>query len=95
MSNLSVGENEHQRPTKPLQPLDIPKWKWDLVSMDFVVGLPPTQRKNNAIWVIVDILTKMTHFITMRNTGTLDHLACACLEDIVRLHGVPSSTLFD
>ena len=57
-----------------LQPLDVPEWKWDSVSlsMDFMVGLPPAQRRNNVIWVIVDRLTKMTHFIAMKSTWTLD-----------------------
>ena len=59
---------EHQRPAELIQPLDAPEWKWDSVSMDFVVGLPLTQWKNNAIWVIVDGLTKIAHFIAMRNT---------------------------
>jgi len=63
--------------------------------MDFVVGLPPTQKKNNAIWVIVDRLMKMAHFIAMRNTWTLDQLARAYLEEIIRLHGVPSSIVSD
>jgi len=51
-----------------LQPLEIPEWKWDSVSMDFVGGLALAQRKNNAIWVIVDRLTKTTHFIAMKST---------------------------
>ena len=63
--------------------------------MDFVMGLPLTQRKNNVIWVIVDRLTKTTHFIAMRNTWTLDQLARAYLEEIVRLHRVPSSIVSD
>jgi len=53
-----------------LQPLEIPEWKWDSVSMDFVGGLALAQRKNNAIWVIVDRLTKTTHFIAMKSTWT-------------------------
>jgi len=56
--------------------------------VDFVVGLPLTQRKNNAIWIAVDRLTKMAHFIGMRHAWTLDRLARAYLEEIVRLHGV-------
>jgi len=45
---------EHQQPTGLLEQLDIPEWKWDSVSMNFVVGLPPTQRKNSATWIVVD-----------------------------------------
>jgi len=59
--------------------------------MDFMVGLPPTQRKNHTICVIVDGLTKTAHFIAIRNMWTLDKLARAYLEEIVRLHGVLSS----
>jgi len=58
-------------------------------------GLPLTQGKNNAIWVIVDRLTKTTHFMAMRNTGTLDQLARAYLKEVVRLHGVPNSIVSD
>jgi len=63
--------------------------------MDFVVGLPLTQRKNNVIWLIVDKLTKTVHFIAMRNAWTLGQLARMYLEGIVRLHGVPNSIVFD
>jgi len=86
---------EHQRSVGLLQLLEIPEWKWDSVSMNFVVGLPPTMRKNNGIWVIVDRLTKIAHFIAMRNTCTLDQLARTYLEEIVRLHGMPSCIVSD
>nr|GFC56269.1 putative reverse transcriptase domain-containing protein [Tanacetum cinerariifolium] len=46
--------------------LDIPVWKWDEISMDFVTGLPQTQRRRNANWVVVDRLTKSTHFLPIR-----------------------------
>jgi hypothetical protein len=46
-----------------LQLLSIPEWKWDDLSMDFIVGLPLTAHKFNSIWVIVDRLTKFIHFI--------------------------------
>ena len=49
-----------------LQPLSILGWKWEEISMDFIVGLPTTQRNFNSIWVIVDHLTKSTHFIPIR-----------------------------
>ena len=68
MSYVLGVKAKHQRLVGLLQPLEIPKWKWDLVSMDFVVGLPPTQKKNNAIWVVMDQLTKTAHFIAMKNT---------------------------
>ena len=46
---------EHQRPAVLLQPLHIPEWKWDEISMDFIVGLLVTQKGNDSIWVIVDM----------------------------------------
>nr|GFD16604.1 putative polyprotein [Tanacetum cinerariifolium] len=49
---------EHQRASGLLQQLDIPVWKWDEISMEFVTGLPQTQRRHDAIWVVVDRLTK-------------------------------------
>ncbi|KAL5540979.1 hypothetical protein UlMin_043776 [Ulmus minor] len=53
---------EHQRPGGELQPLDIPEWKWDQITMDFVVGLPRTAKGHDAIWVVVDRLTKDARF---------------------------------
>nr|GFC59074.1 putative reverse transcriptase domain-containing protein [Tanacetum cinerariifolium] len=47
-------------------PLDIPVWKWDEISIDFVTGLPRTQRKHDVIWVVVDRLTKSAHFLPIR-----------------------------
>jgi hypothetical protein len=51
------------KPEGLLQPLSIPEWKWDDISMDSIVGLLLTARKFNSIWVIVDRLTKSAHFI--------------------------------
>ena len=54
---------EHQVPSDLLNPLPIPQWKWDNITMDFVSGFPLTQRKHDAVWVIVDRLTKSAHFL--------------------------------
>nr|GEW16977.1 DNA/RNA polymerases superfamily protein [Tanacetum cinerariifolium] len=55
-------------------PLDIPVWKWDEISMDFVTGLHRTQKKNDAIWVVVDRLTKSTHFLPIRKDFSVRRL---------------------
>jgi hypothetical protein len=59
---------EHQRPVGLLQPLKVPEWKWEDISMDFIVGLPRTRDGNDSIWVIVDRLTKVAHFIPLKTT---------------------------
>ena len=62
---------EHQKPAGLLQPLSIPEWKWERITMDFVTGLPRTQSGHDAIWVIVDRLMKSAHFIATNNTYSL------------------------
>ena len=57
---------EHQAPSGMLQPLSIPVWKWEEITMDFVMGLPTTLKGYNAVWVIVNRLTKSAHFLPIR-----------------------------
>ena len=80
---------EHQRPAGLLQPLKIPEWKWDEICMDFIVGLPKTQRGYDSIWVVVNRLTKVAHFIPVKTNYRGDQLAEKYMEWIVCLHGVP------
>ena len=56
---------EHQNPVGLLQPLPIPLWKWEEISMDFITGLPKTRKNKDSIWVIVDRLTKSAHFLAV------------------------------
>ena len=86
---------EHQKPSGVLQPLEIPQWKWDSISMDFVVGLPKTPKNFDSIWVIVDRLTKSAHFIPINIKYSLDRLTSLYISEIVRLHGVPASIVSD
>ncbi|GJW34540.1 putative reverse transcriptase domain-containing protein [Tanacetum coccineum] len=86
---------EHQRASGLLQPLDIPVWKWDEISMDFVTGLPRTQRKHDAIWVVVDRLTKSAHFLPIRKDYPVSKIAEMFQQEIVRLHGTPSAIVSD
>ncbi|XP_073307232.1 uncharacterized protein [Primulina huaijiensis] len=95
MDDKGVVKAEHQRPGGLLQPLEIPEWKWDHVSMDFVVGLPKSRQGQDGIWVIVDRLTKSAHFLPVRMNYNLDKLAILYMDNVVRLHGVPVSILSD
>jgi hypothetical protein len=82
---------ERQKPSGLLQPLPIPEWKWEHITMDFVFKLPRTQSGHNGIWVIVDRLTKSAHFLPVKERYTLERLASLYVNEVVRLHGVPES----
>jgi len=78
-----------------LQPLPIPSWKWEDISMDFIVGLPNTPQKHDSIWVIVVRLTKTTHFIPVHTTYNTKRYAEIYIERIICLHGIPKTTISD
>ena len=86
---------EHYKPAGKIQLLPIPVWKWEKITMDFVTGLPRTQRQHDAIWVIVDRLTKSAHFLPINVKDSLEKLAQLYVDEIVRLHGVPISIVSD
>jgi hypothetical protein len=86
---------EHQKPAGLLQPLKIPEWKWEEIGMDFIVGLPRTQAGYDSIWVIMDRLTKVAHFILVRTTYSGAKLVELYMSRIVCLHGVPKKIVLD
>jgi hypothetical protein len=86
---------EHQRPAGLLQPLKIPKWKWEEIRMDFIVGFPCTQAGYDSIWVIVDRLTNVAHFILVKTSYCGAKLAKLYLSRIMCLHGVPKKIVLD
>ncbi|KAD1410638.1 hypothetical protein E3N88_42868 [Mikania micrantha] len=86
---------EHQRPSGLLQQPEIPMWKWDQISMDFITKLPRTSRNHDSIWVIVDRLTKSAHFLPIREDYSMDRLAKLYVNEIVSRHGVPISIISD
>jgi hypothetical protein len=67
-------KEKHQKLAGPLQPLEILVWKWEAIAMDFLVGLPQTQARYDAIWVIVDRLTKAAYFIQIKVKYSLEKL---------------------
>jgi hypothetical protein len=78
---------EYQRPTRLLQPMYIPEWKWEEVGMDFIVGLPCTQRGFDSIRVIVDRLTKIAHFILVKTSYSSAKLVELYMERINKILG--------
>jgi hypothetical protein len=79
----------HLKSAGALQPLSIPSWKWDDISMDFIVGLPNTSRHHDSIWVIVDRLTKVAHFLPVHTTDKAQKYVELYIDRIVCLHGLP------
>ena len=82
---------EHQRQHGQLQPLEIPMWKWEQITMDFITKLSRTAKGFEAIWVIVDRLTKGDHFLAIRASSSAEKLADLYICDIVSHHGVSVS----
>lgn len=77
---------EHQKPFGKLQPLPIPEWKWERVTIDFVTRLPRSKDGYYSIWVIVDRLTKSAHFLPIKATYPVAKLARLYIKHIVYLH---------
>nr|CAE03662.3 OSJNBa0042N22.4 [Oryza sativa Japonica Group] len=86
---------EHQRPAGLLLSLQIPEWKWEEIGMDFITGLPRTSLGHDSIWVIVDRLTKVAHFIPVHTTYSGKRLAELYLARIMCLHGAPKKIVSD
>ncbi|GKE57488.1 putative reverse transcriptase domain-containing protein [Tanacetum coccineum] len=86
---------EYQNPSDLLVQPEIPQWKWENITMDFVTKLPKTATGQDTIWVIVDRLNKSAHFFPMREDDTLDKLTRQYLKEVVSRHRVPVSIISD
>jgi hypothetical protein len=86
---------EHQRPAGLLQPLQVPEWKWEEIAIGFIVGLPRTQSDYDSIWVFVDRLTNVAHFIPIKTTYSGPQLVELYMSRIVCLHEVPKKIASD
>ncbi|WVZ89402.1 hypothetical protein U9M48_035815, partial [Paspalum notatum var. saurae] len=86
---------DHLKPAGMLQPLAVPAWKWEDVHMDFIVGLPHTQKGYDSIWVIIDRFTKSAHFILVKIIYHAKTYAELYIARIVSLHGVPLTITSD
>ncbi|GKD64305.1 putative reverse transcriptase domain-containing protein [Tanacetum coccineum] len=86
---------EYQRPSGLLVQPEIPEWKWDNITMDFITKLPRSSQGFDTIWVIVDRFTKSSHFFPIRETDPLDKLARLYLNRVVARHEIPVSIICD
>jgi hypothetical protein len=73
----------------------VPKWKWEEIAMDFIMGFPKTQSDYDSIWVIMDRLTKVAHFILVKITYYRSQLVELYMSRIFCLHGVPKKIMSD
>ncbi|GJX06963.1 putative reverse transcriptase domain-containing protein [Tanacetum coccineum] len=86
---------EHQKPSGLLQQPEILEWKWENITMDFIVKLLRTRSGHDVIWVIVDRLTKSAHFLAVREDFKTEKLAKMYINEIVARHSVPVSIISD
>ncbi|GJS81031.1 putative reverse transcriptase domain-containing protein [Tanacetum coccineum] len=82
---------EHQKPSGFLQQPEIPEWKWEKITMDFVTKLPKSSSGHDTIWVVVDRLTKSAHFLPIREDYKTEKLAKIYTNEIVARHDVDAS----
>ncbi|GJT74256.1 putative reverse transcriptase domain-containing protein [Tanacetum coccineum] len=90
-----IVKAECQKPSGLLVQPEIPMWKWERITIDFVAKLPKTSNGHDTIWVIVDRLTKSAHFIPTRATDSMETLTRLYIKEIVSRHGVPISIISD
>ncbi|GJS08632.1 putative reverse transcriptase domain-containing protein [Tanacetum coccineum] len=91
----SKVKDEHQRPSGLLQQPEIPEWKWVRITMDFIMKLPRSSSGYDTVCVIVDRLTKLAHFLAIREDYKMEKFAILYIDKIVARHGVPVSIIFD
>jgi hypothetical protein len=92
---MLLSEAIHIKPAGLLQLLSVPKWKWEEISMDFITGVPTTQKGNDSICVIVDGLTKLVHFIPVKTDYRPPECTNLYISHIVRLHGIRKVIISD
>ena len=86
---------EHQDPACLLQPLLVPEWEWEVISMHFIIGLPMNWRQHDSIMLVVDKLTKEIHFILVNSMYKTDNIAKIFMKEIFKLHGFPKAIVSD
>ena len=78
-----------------LQPLTIPEWKWEVVTMDFIMGFPRIGNMHDLIMVVVEKLTKYVDFIPLKTTHKAVDVVDIFMKEVARLHGIPKTIVSD
>jgi hypothetical protein len=86
---------KHRHSTGSFQPLPIPEKKWEVIIMDFIIGLPKMNKKHDSIMVVVEKLTNASHFVPMKTAHTMTNIEEIFMKEIARLHGIPRKLISD
>nr|GEU64014.1 putative reverse transcriptase domain-containing protein [Tanacetum cinerariifolium] len=86
-------KDEHQKPFGLLVQPEIPQWKWDNITMDFITKLPRESSGYDTIWVIVDHLTKSAYFLLIKENDPMEKLTKLYMKEVVTRHGIPVSII--
>nr|GEY82289.1 reverse transcriptase domain-containing protein [Tanacetum cinerariifolium] len=86
---------EHQKPSGLLVQPEIPRWKWDNITMDFITKLPKMSSGYDTVWVIIDRLTKSVHFLPIRENDPMERLTRLYMKEVVTRHKMPVSIICD
>ncbi|CAI7853443.1 unnamed protein product [Closterium sp. NIES-53] len=90
-----VNRKAKQKKSELLQPLLVPEQPWQVVSLDFITGLPSTSRGHDAILVVINKFSKMGHFIPTNTTATAGATACLFFDRTITIHGIPATLISD
>ncbi|GJW92705.1 putative reverse transcriptase domain-containing protein [Tanacetum coccineum] len=94
LARLYIDEMaKHKRPSGLLQQPKMPEWKWDIIIMDFITKWLRSSSGHDSIWIIVDRLTKLAYFLTIREDYNMERLARLYIDEMVARHGVPMSII--
>jgi hypothetical protein len=88
-------KDDHRHPAGFLQPLPILENKWEVITMDFITGLPRTNKQHDSIMLVVEKLTKVSHFVHVKTTHTTENIEEIFMKEISRLHGIPRTIVSD
>jgi NADH:ubiquinone oxidoreductase subunit E len=86
---------EHMHPMDLLQSLAFSEKKWEVVTIDFITKFPRKTRQHDSIMLVVDKLTKASHFVPVKMTHTVANIAEIYMREIARLHGIPKEIVSD
>jgi hypothetical protein len=95
MYGMPEVKDKNRHPTRLLQPLTILEWKWAMVKMDFITGLPRTSKLHDSIMVVVEKLTKAAHFIPLKTMHKETEVDDIFMKEVARLHEIPKTIVSD